>query len=169
MNGEYLEATVRVDGGRDLAALAASIGQVRDALGALLAECAADGRRVAAWGSGAKGLTSLAEAGAQGIRYVVDSDPYKQGRLTPVTHLPVVAPEQLERDPVDVITSPRWPTATRSSSSCAGRLASAGRSLCSAPRSSCSDPGGGSAQEVEHGDQPGAAPSSWTCSRISSM
>ena len=103
MNGEYLEATVRVDAGRDLAALAASIGQLRDALGALLAQCAADGRRVAAWGSGAKGLTSLAEAGAQGIRYVVDSDPYKQGRLTPVTHLPVVAPEQLQRDPVDVL------------------------------------------------------------------
>ena len=48
MNGEYLEATVRVDAGRDLAALAASIGQLRDALGALLAQCAADGRRVAA-------------------------------------------------------------------------------------------------------------------------
>jgi 2-polyprenyl-3-methyl-5-hydroxy-6-metoxy-1,4-benzoquinol methylase len=103
MNGEYLEATVRVDAGRDLAALAASIGQLRDALGALLAECTADGRRVAAWGSGAKGLTSLAEAGAEGIRYVVDSDPYKQGRLTPVTHLPVVAPEELQRDPVDVL------------------------------------------------------------------
>ena len=65
--------------------------------------CAANGRRVAAWGSGAKGLTSLAEAGGEGIRYVVDSDPYKQGRLTPVTHLPVVAPQQLVDEPVDVV------------------------------------------------------------------
>jgi SAM-dependent methyltransferase len=103
MNGEYLEARVRVDTGRDLAALAASVAPLRDALRALLAECAADGRRVAAWGSGAKGLASLAEAGAEGIRYVVDSDPHKQGRLTPVTHLPVVGPGQLRTDPVDVL------------------------------------------------------------------
>jgi SAM-dependent methyltransferase len=103
MNGEYLEATVRVDAGRDLRALAASVAPLRDALRALLAQCAADGRRVAAWGSGAKGLASLAEAGAEGIRYVVDSDPHKQGRLTPVTHLPVVAPEQLQREPIDVL------------------------------------------------------------------
>jgi SAM-dependent methyltransferase len=103
MNGEYLEARVRVDAGRDIAALAASVGPLRDALRALLAECAADGRRVAAWGSGAKGLASLAEAGAQGIRYVVDSDPHKHGRLTPVTHLPVVGPEQLQAEPVDVL------------------------------------------------------------------
>jgi SAM-dependent methyltransferase len=103
MNGEYLEATVRVDAGRDLRALAASVGPLRDALRELLARCAADGRRVAAWGSGAKGLASLAEAGAEGIRYVVDSDPHKQARLTPVTHLPVVAPEQLRREPVDVL------------------------------------------------------------------
>ena len=103
MNGEYLEARVRVDAGRDLAALAASVAPLRDALRALLAECTADGHKVAAWGSGAKGLASLAEAGAEGIRYVVDSDPHKQGRLTPVTHLPVVGPEQLQSDPVDVL------------------------------------------------------------------
>jgi hypothetical protein len=103
MNGEYLEARVRVDTGRDLVALAASVAPLRDALRALLADCAAAERRVAAWGSGAKGLASLAEAGAEGIRYVVDSDPHKQGRLTPVTHLPVVGPGQLQTDPVDVL------------------------------------------------------------------
>lgn len=103
MNDEYLQAVVRVDTGRDLAALAGSVDRVRGALRDLLAGAAADGRRVAAWGAGAKGLTSLAEAGADGIRYVVDSDPYKQGRLTPVTHLPVVAPRRLQEDPVDVV------------------------------------------------------------------
>jgi SAM-dependent methyltransferase len=103
MNGEYLEARVRIDTGRDLVALAGSVAPLRDALRALLADCAAAGRRVAAWGSGAKGLASLAEAGAEGIRYVIDSDPHKQGRLTPVTHLPVVGPGQLGTDPVDVL------------------------------------------------------------------
>jgi cyclopropane fatty-acyl-phospholipid synthase-like methyltransferase len=103
MNGEYLQAYVRVDAGRDLPALASSVGAIRDELQALLAGWASEGRTVAAWGSGAKGLTSLAEAGAEGVRYVIDSDPYKQGRLTPVTHLPVVGPERLQDEPVDVI------------------------------------------------------------------
>jgi SAM-dependent methyltransferase len=103
MNGEYLQAYVRVDAGRDGTALAAAVGEVRGALRALLEGAARDGRTVAAWGSGAKGLTSLAEAGADGIRYVIDSDPYKQGRLTPATHLPVVAPDHLDAHPVDII------------------------------------------------------------------
>jgi SAM-dependent methyltransferase len=103
MNGEYLQALVRVDAGRDLRALRASIDATREALTGLLDRCAAEGRRVAAWGSGAKGLTSLAETGAQGLLYVIDSDPHKQGRLTPATHLQVVAPEHLHEDPVDVI------------------------------------------------------------------
>jgi SAM-dependent methyltransferase len=103
MNGEYLQAFVRVDEGRDMAALAGAIGRVSRQVRDLLGAAAADGRRVAAWGSGAKGLTSLAEAGAEGILYVIDSDPYKQGRLTPATHLPVVAPEHLREEPVDVI------------------------------------------------------------------
>jgi len=103
MNGEFLQALVRVDAGRDLDALAGAVERVRGELGALLERWADEGRSVAAWGSGAKGLTSLAEAGAAGVRYVIDSDPYKQGRLTPVTHLPVVGPERLGAEPVDVI------------------------------------------------------------------
>ena len=103
MNGEYLQAVVRADTARDLATLAGSVERVSGAVRELLARCAADGLTVAAWGSGAKGLTSMAEAGTTGIRYVVDSDPYKQGRLTPVTHLPVVGPERLVEEPVDVV------------------------------------------------------------------
>lgn len=103
MGGEYLQALVRVDAGRDFEALTRSIASVRDELRRLLERYAAAGHRAAAWGSGAKGLASLAEAGCGGLAYVIDSDPYKQGRLTPVTHLPVVAPEHLLEDPVDLV------------------------------------------------------------------
>ena len=103
MNGEYLQAVVRVDSGRDLPSLQRAVYDVSFELRSLLDDCAASGRTVAAWGSGAKGLTSLAAAGAEGIRYVIDSDPYKQGRLTPATHLPVVAPAMLAFEPVDVV------------------------------------------------------------------
>lgn len=37
------------------------------------------------------------------IRYVVDSAPFKQGRFTPATHIPIVSPEMLDHAPVDSI------------------------------------------------------------------
>lgn len=60
--------------------------------------------RVAVWGAGHQALAVLALAGLQRrVRYVVDSAPFKQGRYTPATHLPICAPEQLDRDPVPAV------------------------------------------------------------------
>lgn len=56
--------------------------------------------RTAVWGAGHQALTVLALAGLSGrIKYVVDSAPFKQGKYTPATHIPVVAPSALETDP----------------------------------------------------------------------
>ncbi|WP_367359550.1 methyltransferase domain-containing protein [Syntrophus buswellii] len=61
-------------------------------------------KRVAVWGAGHQALALIALTGIAGsIRYVVDSAPFKQGRYTPATHLPVVAPEALFEDPVDAV------------------------------------------------------------------
>jgi len=60
--------------------------------------------RVAVWGAGHQALAVLALSGiAPSIRYVVDSAPFKQGKFTPATHLPVVPPEVLKSDPVDAV------------------------------------------------------------------
>ncbi|MBF0176573.1 MAG: methyltransferase domain-containing protein [Magnetococcales bacterium] len=61
-------------------------------------------RRVAVWGAGHQALAILSLVRIQDrIRYVVDSAPFKQGRFTPATHLPIVAPQHLLADPVDGI------------------------------------------------------------------
>ena len=61
-------------------------------------------RGVAVWGAGHQAFATIALTGIAGeIRYVVDSAPFKQGRFTPATHLPIVAPEALETDPVDAV------------------------------------------------------------------
>ena len=61
-------------------------------------------RRVAVWGAGHQAFATIAMTGIAGdIRYVVDSAPFKQGRYTPATHLPIVAPEALRTDPVDAV------------------------------------------------------------------
>jgi SAM-dependent methyltransferase len=105
MNGEYLEAWVRADAGRDLPSLRRAVDSTTADLRAFLDGCADSGRRVAVWGSGAKGLTTMAVAGVDGtdVAYVVDADPYKVGRFTPVSHLPVVPPAHLAEEPVDAI------------------------------------------------------------------
>ncbi len=61
-------------------------------------------KRVAVWGAGHQALAILALTGVSDrIRYVVDSAPFKQGKYTPATHVPIVAPEILCSDPVDAV------------------------------------------------------------------
>ena len=61
-------------------------------------------KSVAVWGAGHQALAVLALSGiSSSIRYVVDSAPFKQGKLTPATHLPVVSPESLKSDPVEAV------------------------------------------------------------------
>lgn len=59
---------------------------------------------VAIWGAGHQALAVIALSGIAGsIKYVVDSAPFKQGRLTPATHIPIVAPEALRTEPVSAV------------------------------------------------------------------
>ena len=61
-------------------------------------------KKVAIWGAGHQALTMIAISGIAGqIRYVVDAAPFKQGKFTPVSHLPIVPPDKLRQDPVDAV------------------------------------------------------------------
>jgi hypothetical protein len=61
-------------------------------------------RSVAVWGAGHQALAAIALGGlGPDIRYVVDSAPFKQGKFTPATHIPIVPPTQLNDDPVQAI------------------------------------------------------------------
>jgi hypothetical protein len=61
-------------------------------------------QQVAVWGAGHQALAAIALSGiAPQIRYVIDSAPFKQGKFTPATHLPIVAPRQLTEDPVRAV------------------------------------------------------------------
>lgn len=63
-----------------------------------------DLNRVAIWGAGHQALAVIAMAGvAPRIKYVVDSAPFKQGKYTPATHLPIVSPDTLFSNPVHSI------------------------------------------------------------------
>ena len=61
-------------------------------------------KQVAIWGAGHQSLAvmSLANLGDK-IKYVVDSAPFKQGKYTPATHIPIVTPAELIDDPVEAV------------------------------------------------------------------
>ena len=62
------------------------------------------GKKIAIWGAGHQALAVIALAKLAGkINYVIDSAPFKQGRFTPATHIPIVSPDSLKTDPVDVV------------------------------------------------------------------
>lgn len=61
-------------------------------------------KRVAIWGAGHQALAVISLISlSDKIRYVVDSAPFKQGKYTPATHLPIVSPDRLHSDPVDAV------------------------------------------------------------------
>ncbi|MEY4495565.1 MAG: hypothetical protein RL744_629 [Pseudomonadota bacterium] len=61
-------------------------------------------KSVAIWGAGHQALAVIAMAGvASSIKYVIDSAPFKQGKYTPATHLPINSPESLLVDPPQAI------------------------------------------------------------------
>jgi SAM-dependent methyltransferase len=76
--------------------------KLKGALFALLQDLKRQGKSIAAYGASAKGSTLLNffGLGHETLDFVADRSTYKQGRLTPGTHLPIVPPEELlERRP----------------------------------------------------------------------
>jgi SAM-dependent methyltransferase len=71
--------------------------EIKQALLDLLNNLRKDGKRVAAYGASAKGSTLLNfyGVGKDQLEFVVDRSTYKQGRLTPGTHIPILPAEAL--------------------------------------------------------------------------
>jgi SAM-dependent methyltransferase len=97
-----LSAVVRKRAPLDLSAFHAQQARLRDEVHAYVGRFSPGS--VAIWGAGhqALALMSLLDLG-RSIKYVVDSAPFKQGRYTPATHLPIVAPSTLNSDPVEAL------------------------------------------------------------------
>ena len=97
-----ISAVVRKRGRLDMSHFHDHQEMVKSSIEAYLNRFAA--KRVAVWGAGHQALAIVALTGiADRIRYVVDSAPFKQGKYTPASHLPVVAPDALRSDPVDAV------------------------------------------------------------------
>ncbi|MBA4022743.1 MAG: SAM-dependent methyltransferase [Gordonia sp.] len=68
------------------------------------------GKRVVAYGAPGKGNTLLNYCGIRPdlIEYIVDRNPYKHGRFTPGTRIPIFHPDRIEADRPDVVVVLPW-------------------------------------------------------------
>ena len=79
------------------------MGELFESINELMAANQQEKRKVAIWGAGIKGITTLALLKSRGIEYIVDTDPTKKGLYSPVSHIPIVHPEEIDHNPFDVI------------------------------------------------------------------
>lgn len=96
-----------VDGYASLAARSAT---VRQDLLRFLLQASRDGLRVAGYGAPGKGNTLLNYCGIRPdlLAYTVDRNPYKHGRFTPGTRIPIHSPQFLDADRPDLVVVLPW-------------------------------------------------------------
>jgi len=64
----------------------------------------AQGKKVAVWGASHQGFTLLSSLGlGNNISYIIDSAPFKQGKYSPASHVPIVGKQHYFEEPVDSI------------------------------------------------------------------
>jgi SAM-dependent methyltransferase len=83
---------------------------IRHELLRFLLDCRAAGKRVVGYGAPGKGNTLLNYCGIRSdlLEYTVDRNPYKHGRFTPGTRIPIHDPAQIDKDRPDVVLILPW-------------------------------------------------------------
>ncbi len=86
------------------------VATVRRELLGFLVEAAREGATVVGYGAPGKGNTLLNHCGIRPdlLAYTVDRNPYKHGRFTPGTRIPVLAPERIAQDRPDYVLVLPW-------------------------------------------------------------
>ncbi|WP_102145665.1 class I SAM-dependent methyltransferase [Mycobacterium hubeiense] len=91
-------------------ALARRVERVRHELLRFLLDARAQGQRVVGYGAPGKGNTLLNYCGIRPdlIEYTVDRNPYKHGKFTPGTRIPIHPVERIDKDRPDMIVVLPW-------------------------------------------------------------
>ena len=95
-----ISATVRKRNKLDLKLFKDSVNTMSAGINSYVAKY----KDVAVWGAGhqAFAILSLAKL-SEKIKYIVDSADFKQGKLSPATHIPIVSPEYFRNNPTTAI------------------------------------------------------------------
>jgi SAM-dependent methyltransferase len=97
-----LSAVVRRRSPHDVSSFSAAHSSLQNAVNKFINE--GNREKIAIWGAGHQALATMALLNiGSAISYVVDSAPFKQGRYTPSSHVPILPPDSLHDDPVGSI------------------------------------------------------------------
>ena len=79
------------------------------------------GKRIAGYGAPGKGNTLLNYCGIRTdfLEYTVDRNPYKQGKYTPGTHIPILPPEHIRETRPDYLLILPWNLTAEITQQCA--------------------------------------------------
>jgi len=104
------EHAARLDDAAGYEGFAPKVEKIRSDLLAFLRQARAEGRKVVGYGAAAKGNTLLNYCGVtrDELIYVADLSPHKQDKILPGSHIPVVAPAELERTRPDYVLILPW-------------------------------------------------------------
>lgn len=103
-HGYVLSAEVRKRRRMDVSGFLAQQEKVRRSVDEFLSEMEGRGLRTAVWGAGHAALADLSLLGMAGrIDVVLDSADFKQNKLTPATHIPIVAPSVLREGKIGAV------------------------------------------------------------------
>lgn len=110
---EELRARERAEGVTKLEYYEAFAEQVRETKRSILEffiEAKRKGKHIAGYGAPGKGNTLLNYCGIRTdfLDYTVDRNPYKQGKFTPGTHIPIFPPEKIEQTRPDYVFVLPW-------------------------------------------------------------
>ena len=88
----------------DVSALRDSYDRLSVSVNAHIDHLSESRRTMAIWGASHQGFTLAATTKLGGrVEYIIDSAPFKQGRFSPASHIPIVAPDYAVAHPVDEI------------------------------------------------------------------
>jgi C-methyltransferase-like protein/putative zinc binding protein/methyltransferase family protein len=109
----------------------------------LLIKARSDGKQVVGYGAPGKGNTLLNYCGVRTdlLAYTVDRNPYKQGKFTPGTQIPIHSPEMIEQTRPDLIVILPWNLAAEISGQLAYTAAWGAQLVSPIPMATVFEPG----------------------------
>jgi SAM-dependent methyltransferase len=122
---------------------AEGVRESKRALLELLSRLRREGKHVVGYGAPGKGNTLLNYCGIRTdfLDYTVDRNPYKQGKHTPGTHIPIHPPERIAETKPDVIVILPWNLAREISEQLAYTAEWGARLVVPVPRATMFEPG----------------------------
>ena len=112
---------------------------LRESIATMVRDLAASGERIAGYGAAAKAVVLLNACGLDRsvVEYVVDRNPYKQGRFLPGVRIPVSPPERLLDTRPDYLMLFVWNIASEVIAQQRAFVEAGGKFIVPIPRSAC--------------------------------